>query len=586
MKDDKRMDPVLLEIIWSRLTSIVTEQGKSIMRSSFSPLVREAGDISTAVFDTQGNMIAHGLIGTPGHIVPMNWSLRHFLKDIPAQRLREGDVLISNDPWKGSGHLFDFSVATPIFREGRIVGYIVSTAHVMDVGGIGPGPRGGDIFEEGLFVPTCFFYRQGVPDESLVNIIRHNVREPSTVMGDLEALAGSNQVASASVLRLLDEYAMPDLDDAAAHIFAKSESAARAAISRMKDGAYSVCSRLDGVESPIDIKLTIRIDGDNAVMDYTGSSPQSKKGINVCLLYASGYSIFGLWCALREDIPLNHGSLQPFEVTAPPGCILNAQFPAPVAARHIVGQMLPGIVLQAVSQILPDNVIAESAGSLWSMSLRGYTKSGEAFLKPVFISGGMGARPHADGPTTTQFPTGTSSIPIEITESLLPLLYVRKEIRCDSGGAGRFRGGLSQTVELRITPRENDAVCILTLTGDRAEHPAAGLAGGLPGDRGAVTTADQGKVHSAKVFRPLDGPYSITIDTPGGGGHGNPAARDVASVLRDVEFGYVSQEMAASVYGVIFAKNGSVDTVATRARRLQLESASTADATAAHESLQ
>lgn len=236
MPDQQHLDAVLLEIVWSRLTSIVTEQGKSIIRTSFSPLVREAGDISTAVYDETGRMIAHGLTGTAGHIVPMNWTLRHFLKDIPASELVEGDALISNDPWKGSGHLFDFTVATPIFLEGTLIGFVASTAHVMDVGGIGPGPRGGDIFEEGLFIPTMRMFKAGKADEGLLGIISANVREPNSVLGDLLALAGANQVAAASVVRLVKEYDFRNLHAVAEDIFTRSERASRLAVSRMANG--------------------------------------------------------------------------------------------------------------------------------------------------------------------------------------------------------------------------------------------------------------------------------------------------------------------------------------------------------------
>lgn len=327
---------------------------------------------------------------------------------------------------------------------------------------------------------------------------------------------------------------------------------------------------MDGIDEPIDIALTLKVSDDTVELDYTGSSAASRKGINVCLGYASGYSIFGLWCALRQDIPLNFGSLKPFKVTAVEGSILNARFPSPVSARHIVGQMLPGIVLQAAGQVLPQQVISESAGALWSLSVRGYSQDGRPFLRPIFLSGGMGARAHADGPTTTQFPTGTSNIPIEIAEATMPIIFKRKEIRIDSGGAGKYRGGLSQVVEVEVSPRPEDEVCILTLTGDRAANPAAGLMGAGSGARGSLQLAGQEKMNSAKLFLPLQEPLDIRIETPGGGGYGRAEERDLSDVLRDVAFGYVSPSAAFDQYGVVFAGDGKIDIEATTERRAAL----------------
>ncbi len=563
----KKIDPVLLEIIWSRVTAIVTEQARSIIRTSFSPLVRESGDVATAVFDIHGRMIAHGETGTPGHIVPMALTLKEFFKAIPPDTLKKGDVLITNDPWKGSSHLFDATIATPIFLDKKIVGYIASTAHQVDVGGLGYGTRGSDVFEEGLFIPPLKLCHGSKYDATLSAMIRSNVREPDVVLGDLRAMVAANEVAARNFAGIIEEYRLGDFQEAAHEIFERSERVTREAIRAVPNGSYRVNVNLDGDGEDIKIVLTLKVEGDRIVADYTGSSPQVRRGLNVVLAYTAGFTAFALRCAIRRDIPNNYGSLQPFVVTAEEGSIVNCRFPAPVSGRHMVGQMIPGIVLQALAQALPSQVIADGSGAVWSTSLKGYKADGVPFLTPLFHSGGMGARPHADGISTMLYPVGNSAISMEVTELSAPIVYRRRELRADSGGAGKFRGGLGQVVELEVTPAEG--MYQLSVTGHRIRFAPNGLFGGAPGAKGRFDVGDKKSI-LVPYREALLQKTVVREELPGGGGYGNPIERSTELVARDVAYGFVTPERARQDYGVVVGEGGRLDREATQALRKEI----------------
>jgi N-methylhydantoinase B len=567
MNDPTAIDPVLLEILWSRLTAIVSEQATSIISTSFSPLVRDAGDLATAVFDIQGRMIAHGVTGTAGHIVPMSRTLEHFLSIFPPSALEDGDVLINNDPWTGSGHLFDVTIATPVFHESQLVGFVASTSHQLDIGGLGYGSRGTDIFEEGLFIPPLKFARRGVYDDAVCAFIRANVREPDIVLGDLRALAAANEVAGESVRRMLTSYRLPDLQEVAEEIFRRSEAAAREAVRNLADGTYSAETMLDGDGHPVKVAVTLTVSGDTIVADYTGSSPQVRRGINVTPSYTAGFTVFALWCALGRGIPNNHGSLKPFSVTAPRGTIVSAEYPAPVSARHVVGQMVPGLVLLALSKAAPENVISEGAGAIWAFGVQGTNAERRPYVRTFILSGGMGARPHADGLSTTQYPTGTRGTPIEITEAVSPLRYRRKELRVDSGGAGRFRGGLGQTVEVEFLPRDGEGPCTVFLMGDRSMFSSSGLEGGKEGGNGTLHTSDVGAHSVARLWTTVEKPLTVIMNTPGAGGYGRPEERQLEEVQRDLDYGLVTVAAAEEHYGVVVLPDGTIDRQASELKR-------------------
>ena len=322
----KRLDPIVLEVLWNRLVSVVEEQARALMRTSFTSVVREAGDLSAGLFDKRGRMVAQAVTGTPGHINAMATSLHHFLDEIPAETLGEGDVMVTNHPWQTSGHLNDFTVITPIFRDGEIVAYFGNCCHALDVGGRGLGADARQVYEEGLFVPVTRLFIRGEPNEELFRIIRANVRTPFEVVGDLYAQATSNDVGGARLVEMVEEFDLDDIESLSDEVCSRSHEALEA----LPDGVYKNEAYTDGFDEPIRLCVSIRVDGDEMLLDYEGSSPQSERGINVVLNYTAAYTTFGVKCAISPEVPNNDGSFQPIHVSAPKGSILNAIHPAPV----------------------------------------------------------------------------------------------------------------------------------------------------------------------------------------------------------------------------------------------------------------
>ena len=562
---ENRVDPILLEVFWNRLTAVVTEQAARTIRASFSPLVREAGDLATAIFDAKGRMMVHGVTGTPGHIMPMIETMKLLVTEFP-ESIHAGDAFITNDPWRTAGHLFDISVVTPIFLNNRVIAFTATTAHHIDIGGLGLGASANDAFEEGLFIPLMKYYDKGQINTTLRRIIEENVREPFMVISDLNGQVAVNEASGQAIIELITEYQIDDIDILVEEIFARSEKASREAIVQVPNGSYRSETMIDGYDEPIKVVLTLHVADQAIVADFTGSDPQVSKGINVCLNYTSGYVAFALRCAIGSDLPNNHGSVAPFSVVAEPGTIVNCSRPAPVSARHVVGQMIPGIVLYTLAQALPDKVIAESAGSVWGLTVQGH-KDGRSYAGYMMTSGGMGARPTKDGLPATQFPTGSRFLPIETVELESPVRYLKRELIIDSGGPGRYRGGLGQRVEIEVDPA--GSACLANIISERVKFPARGLMGGMAGRPGFVSRADGVPLHP-KGRATLTSPTTFKMETPGGGGYGLPFDREPLSVTKDVSLGFVSSAAAREIYGVVLLNDGTFDLNATTELRRQM----------------
>ena len=545
------LDPIVLEVLWNRLVSVVEEQARALMRTSFTSVVREAGDLSAGLFDRRGRMVAQAVTGTPGHINAMATSVHHFLREIPAETLQEGDAMITNHPWQTAGHLNDFTVITPIFREGDIVAYFGNCCHALDVGGRGLGADARQVYEEGLFVPVTRLFVRGEPNEELFRMIRANVRAPFEVVGDLYAQAGSNDLGGARLLDMIEEFDLGDIEEISDEVCSRSERAMREAIEALPDGVYENEAYTDGFDDPIRLCALIRIDGDEMVVDYEGSSPQSERGINVVLNYTAAYTTFGVKCAISPEVPNNDGSFQPIHVTAPEGSILNALHPAPVGARHIIGHFLPGVIHGALAQAIPDKVLAQGADSLWNTQITGERGDGEPFTYVFFSGGGMGARPTGDGLSATAFPSGIRGVPAEVIESIAPVVMHKREFRPDSEGPGRNRGGFGQEMELGV---RSDSPWVLSAMYDRTRCPAQGIQGGSPGAAGAVSTTDGRGLHPKRQQR-MDAEERVVLSLPGGGGYGDPLEREPDLVARDVENGLVSAGRAREVYNVALTRD-------------------------------
>jgi N-methylhydantoinase B len=547
------LETIQRQIQWNRLIAVVEEQAQTMIRTAFSTTVREAGDLSAGIFDLQGRMMAQAVTGTPGHVNSMAESVGHFLAKFPVHTMQPGDHYITNDPWLGTGHLHDLTVVTPAFRNGKIVGLFANTAHIIDIGGLGMGPEGRSVFEEGLYIPIVKCFDQGRPNETFFDFIRAGSRTPVELEGDVYSLCACNDAGAKRLVEMMDEYRMESLDDLAAFIFDSSLRATQEAIAALPRGTFSAEIRSDGYEAPVTLRAALTTEADRIVVDFAGTSGLSTRGINVPPAYCRAYSCFGIKCVVAPEIPNNWASLKPFEMVIPEGCILNAPRPYPVSVRHVVGQLLPDLMMGCLAQAVPERVNAEGSSALWNPPLRGGTQvSGQAaeiedFEIITFNSGGTGARPTKDGLSGIAFPSGVRTMPVEATENVAPVIFWRKELRPDSAGAGKTRGGFGQIMEIGA---KGDAEFAVNAIFDRVAHAPKGRFGGGDGANGWVGLDDpNGTVLRTKGFQVIPKGRHLLLLLPGGGGMGDPKQRDAALVERDVADGLVSEEAARRLYG-------------------------------------
>ncbi|MGR9132536.1 hydantoinase B/oxoprolinase family protein (plasmid) [Rhizobium leguminosarum] len=552
---NQSMIDIHMQVMWNRLISVVEEQAQTLIRTAFSTSVREAGDLSAGVFDLEGRMLAQAVTGTPGHVNAMAESVAHFIRDIGPDNVFEGDVYITNDPWKGTGHLHDITVVTPSFHGGKLVGYFASTAHVVDVGGRGFGPDAREVYEEGLFIPIMKFFERGELNRTLIHIVRNNVRENDKVVGDFYALAACNETGQRRLVDMLTEFNLPDLSTIGGFILKHSREATLERLKKLPHGSWNYSLDLDGYDEPVHLAAKLSIGPEGIVVDFDGTSGMSKFGINVPLVYAKAYACYGIKCVVAPEIPNNAASLAPFEVVAPEGCILNAKRPAPVAVRHVLGHFVPDLVLGALHQALPGQVPAEGASALWNlhMSVRPVSDQigGRGAEILMFNSGGTGARAALDGLNATAFPSGVHTMPIEATENVGPVIVWRKELREGSGGAGAQRGGLGQMIEIEAAEGFSFRFSAMF---DRLGHPARGREGGLSGTAGAVAL-DDGTVLKGKGLQFVPEGRRLVLSLPGGGGYGDPAHRPAEAIEQDLKHGYITEEQAEA-YGRSRTKGG------------------------------
>ncbi|NKE45945.1 hydantoinase B/oxoprolinase family protein [Roseomonas frigidaquae] len=539
------------QIQWNRLIAVVEEQAQIMIRTAFSTTVREAGDLSAGVFDLQGRMLAQAVTGTPGHVNSMMESVGHFLAKFPAETMKPGDHYITNDPWLGTGHLHDLTVVTPAFQRGKIVGLFANTAHVIDVGGLGMGPEGRSVFEEGLYIPIVKCFDQGQPNETLFDFVRVGTRTPVELEGDIYSLCACNDAGAKRLVEMLDEFGMDSLDPLAAYIFDSSLKATLEEIAKLPQGTYSSQITSDGYEAPVTLKAAMTVKADEIVVDYAGTSGLSGRGINVPAAYCRAYSCFGIKVVVAPEIPNNWASLAPFRMEIPEGCILNAPRPYPVSVRHIVGQLLPDLMMGCLHHAVPDRVNAEGSSALWNPPLRGGAQvSGAAAELPdfeiiTFNSGGTGARPTKDGLDGTAFPSGVRTMPVEATENVAPVIFWQNQLREGSAGAGRTRGGFGKIMEIGTKGEAEFAVNAIF---DRVANAPKGRDGGGDGAAGWAGHTD-GSTIRTKGFQVVPKGKRLLLKLPGGGGMGDPKQRDRALVERDVADGLVSAAEAKTLYG-------------------------------------
>jgi N-methylhydantoinase B len=547
------LEAIRTQVMWNRLIAVVEEQAQSLLRSAFGTITREAGDLSAGVYNAEGHMIAQAMTGTPGHVNTMATAVGHFFKHYPQSTMKPGDVYVTNDPWLGTGHLFDYVMMTPVFLGRKLVAFFASTCHVIDVGGVGMSAKANSSYEEGTLIPHLKMRKEGKINEELLAVILANSRNPVEVRGDLLSLVSANDTGARRLIEMMTEFKLTSLEPLAKHILTTSEKGAREAIKAMPEGEWSYEMPLDGYEGPITIKSKLTIRNGKITIDFTGSSAASIFGINSPRTYTHAYSVFGLKAVIAPHVPNNIGSLSCFDLITEPGTCVDPIRPSPVTARHVTGQMLADAVFGCLAQALPGKVQAESAGSIWILGLNSAhgrvpaheTAKAKEFGVISIALGGIGGRPGKDGLATTAFPSGIGAIPIEVTENQCPLYFRRKEYLLDSAGAGEWRGGLSQTIE--IANREKAPFTISAATFDRIKNPAKGRHGGGSGVKG-VARLGSGKAIPDKGIHVIPTGDSLVVELPGGGGFGDPKSRTRALVEADIKAGLVSEELAKKDY--------------------------------------
>lgn len=554
------IDPITLEIMWSRLLSIANQGAATLLRTSFSTVVGSAQDFKYVLTDSEGNLLAPSDPGDTMFVITFARCIKAMLAIYSPSKLENGDVLITNDPWMCAGHFNDVHIATPIFRKNCLVAFAGSVIHLSDIGGRYAPFDAKENFEEGICIPVTRLYRGGEANEELLSIFLANVRAPDMQLGDIRAMVTANQFGSRLLLDFMEEYDLDSLEHVSSVMRISVERAMRNAIREVPDGVYEHETWIDGFDLDVLIKSRITIADTDVIVDYAGSSPQTDMASINCVFNATlALTLPAFKAVLIPYVPANDGAIQPIKVQAPEGSILNASRPAPVYARSMVAGLLTDHILGALSGVLPTRVTAEM-GTRWFLMGDRAPRNGKRMMASFFQAGSMGAAHHRDGPSAKFFPIMAAHTPIELFERALKLRVVSKSLRVDSGGAGKFRGGNSQVIVLENT---DSTPVSFDFWQPRVRHPALGTQGGSAGAPGVAQI--NGIPIQGGRFSVRQGDQVI-LATPAGGGFGDPFLRDPRAVQRDVIDGYVSVQRAKEAYGVVVDdKTMTVDELATKA---------------------
>jgi N-methylhydantoinase B len=536
------LDAVSVGIMWDRLVAISDEIVSTLVRTSFSTIVSESYDLTVALLDGEGQLMAQGTYSVPVFMGTAPATLGHMLDKFPAETLRPGDVVITNDPWLGTGHTFDINVMRPVFQGGRIVAYVISITHLPDIGGLGFGAAAREIYHEGLRLPICKLFEAGRLNDFLIELVRTNVRAPDQVIGDIMANVTATRAGMGMLAAFLAEYGLDDFAVLSAEIRARSEAATRARIAQMADGTYQNSIQIEGVDGPLTLACRIEVVGDAMAVDFTGTDGSVRQGINVPFCYTRAMVLYSIKCLTAPELPNNGGSVVPVTVTAPDGCLLNAQPPSPVGARHMIGHFVSPLVFGALADAVPDRIQAD-CGMLDLMTFQGKHRDGHDVSTIYFASGGFGALSGHDGAETTPGPSNMAVVPVEVWETLTSTTIERKALLPDSGGAGTARGGLGQEVVIR-----NDSTHIMGVfcMANRTDFPPLGLMGGQPGR--AREHRINGVTVDPKGHYELQPGDRITLIEAGGGGYGPSSERARDAIEADLAEGFVTPDNAARDY--------------------------------------
>ncbi len=538
----KEFDAVTLGIVWDRLVSIADEVMEALIRASFSTTVRESHDCSCVIFDAKGRLVAQARSSIPSFTGTSPLTLAHMLKKYPAASLQAGDVMITNDPWLGTGHTFDISVFRPVFFGESLVAFVGSISHLPDIGGMGWSTAANEIYQEGLRIPIRKLFNAGVLDQDMIDLIKDNVRISDQVIGDLMANVACTEVGARLLLELMVDQGMSDIEEVAEAIIAKTDSAIRAAIRALPDGRWTHETKVEGIDGVLRLVCTVTIDGDMAHVDYKGTDPAIHRGINVPMCYTRAQTLYTIKCLTIPGIPNNDGAARAITTSAPEGCILNALPPFPTAGRHVPGHSIFPLIMGALSAVVPERVQAESGGGT-VLNIQG-VRDGRPMGQTFFCAGGYGALESFDGHGATPSPSNLHSMPVEVWENMTGLLVEFKELLRDSGGPGQARGGLGQRMSMRNLTGHK--LFVSSFSG-RMKIGAQGLFGGKPGALRKYWVNDQ-PVDSKSRYELQPNDRLITSDA-GGGGFGDPALRPREKIEYDLQQGYISAEAAARDYG-------------------------------------
>jgi N-methylhydantoinase B len=529
------LDPVGLEIAWRRIEAVIDEAEATLIRASFSPLIREAFDFGVLLLDGKAGSVAQSQRSMPSFVGTLPRTLSAGLERFPAESWRPGDVFATNDPWLGTGHLPDITAVRPIFKNGKPVAYAGCIAHWADIGGAIWSADSREVFEEGLRIPPTRLVAAGTLNEDVAAFIAANVRLPEQVLGDLHAQLASLEVTERRLLALLDDLGLDDPAPLFATVQQRTETAMRAAIDALPDGTYVHEIEIDGVHEPLVLRAALSVAGDEISVDWEGTSPQVDRAINETWNHAYAMTVYPMKCALSPEMPNNDGAYRPIRMSAPKGCLVNAQPPAAVASRQMIGHYIAAVVFGALAKVVPERVLADSGSPAPRVVFTG-TDQGERYVAALTLSGGVGAQATRDGLSAAPFPSNSGGTSAEIVEAGTPLVMRRRELRADSGGRGRHRGGLGVSIEIQLLA---DGPCTVSMMTDRVDHPPLGLNGGGNGAPNVVRKSDGGAVHPKARTQLMPG-ETIEMHTAGGAGYGPPNERDPALVERDLELGYVS----------------------------------------------
>lgn len=519
-------DPIELEILWKRLISVVDEASAAFVRTCFSTLVRDGNDFAIVLTDAKGRSLAQSTMSLPGFIGCLPATVGHFLKAFPPDQIKPGDVFITNDPWKGSGHVHDVTTATPIFHDGRLVAFAAVVSHLPDIGGRLRSNSSREIYEEGLQIPVMKLLDGGEPNTVLIDMIRQNIRVPEQGLGDIWAQVSGCRTMGERLQGLL---AVTDLQILGDEVQRRSEQAMREAISQLPDGVYRSTVEHDGFDKPVIIECALTVSGDTIDIDYAGTSEQLPYALNVVPIYTFAYTVYALKALLCPDVPNNEGSFLPITTRAPAGSLLNPDYPAASGGRSAIGHLLPRAIFTALADVLPDKVWA--AGSPNSSITMSGTYHGDRFAVVNFLNAGQGATSSRDGFSALSFPANLGNTPVEMIEQLAPIKVLRRELRRGSGGIGLHDGGSGLCFEFEVRPDATDIMTSFLMT--QMKSPTKGLKGGGEGKPGRLLL--NGEPIDPTMPRVLGAGDVVRMETAGGGGYGTPPANKTHGRSNDNE---------------------------------------------------